>query len=112
MAVMEMGRVTKLTLDRIKAAGIETDLPDSVLQAKAQAAVELVERYAPAAPDAVKKEACIRVIAWLIERPAAETRYQSGRFEAEFAPGHLSALRHSGAMALLSPWKKRRGGVI
>ena len=74
-------------------------------------AVALVERFAPAAPDVIQNEAAIRCAGWLIEAPA-------GPFQSE-ATGDVRsgfdgsrALRHSGAMGLLSPWKVRRAGAI
>ena len=74
---------------------------------------ELVNRYAPSTPDAIANESCVRVCGWLAEQPAAAIRSDKiGDIETDFAPTHLSALRHSGAMALLSPWKVRRAGAI
>ena len=76
-------------------------------------ATELVTRYAPDAPDAVAIEAAIRTTGWLAEQPsAAITSETEGDIRTSYAPTMLSALRHSGAMALLSPWKVRRGGAI
>ena len=77
------------------------------------AAAALVERYAPDAPSEIKNEATIRCAGWLAQHPAASVRSESvGDIRTSFAPTHLSALRHSGAMALLSPWKVRRAGAI
>ena len=75
--------------------------------------VALVERFAPAAPVPIQNEAAIRCAGWLAERP--NSNLQSERFgdvEVSFAVGQLSALRHSGGMSLLSPWKTRRAGRI
>ncbi len=73
----------------------------------------LVERYAPDAPDAVANEAAIRTAGWLAEQPsAAITSESEGDIRTSYAPTMLSALRHSGGMALLSPWKIRRAGAI
>ena len=77
------------------------------------AAAALVERYAPAAPQPIKNEATIRAAGWLAQHPAASVRSESvGDIRTSFAPTHLSALRHSGALALISPWKVRRAGAI
>ena len=77
------------------------------------AATTLVERYAPDAPIAIKNEATIRCAGWLAQQPAAAVRSESvGDIRTSFAPTHTSALRHSGAMALLSPWRVRRAGAI
>ncbi|MYA42601.1 MAG: hypothetical protein F4Z31_12715 [Gemmatimonadetes bacterium] len=76
-------------------------------------ATTLVERYAPNAPEAIQNEAVIRVAGWLGQTPAGSfTRVQTGPRETEYAPGQKGALRHSGAMSLLAPWKVRRGGAI
>ena len=76
-------------------------------------AVALVERYAPKAPEAVQNEAVIRAAGWLHEQPPAGVRIETIGDEAfEYAPAMVGALRHSGAMALLSPWKVRRAGAI
>ena len=76
-------------------------------------AAALVERYAPAAPVAVQNEAAIRVCGYLSQQPeSAQRSDRIGDIETRWAPNNLSALRHSGAMALLTFWKVRRGGVI
>ena len=73
----------------------------------------LVGRYAPDAPEAVLREAVVRAAGWLAQQPAAAVRSESiGELRTSFAPTHTGALRHSGAMALLSPWKVRRAGAI
>ena len=73
----------------------------------------LVERYAPDAPEALQNEAVIRVVGWLVgTNPASVVSESVGSLETSYAVGQKSALRHSGAMALLSPWKVRRGGAV
>ena len=73
----------------------------------------LIELYAPAAPEAVQNESAIRVAGWLYEQPAAAiTRESEGEISTSYAVASMSALRHSGAMALLSVWRERRAGVI
>ena len=77
------------------------------------AAAALVERYAPDAPIAIKNEAVVRTAGWLAQQPAAAVRRESvGDISTSWSPALASALRHSGAMALLSPWKIRRAGAI
>ena len=76
-------------------------------------ATELVARYAPDAPNAISNEAVIRTAGWLAEQPrAAITSETEGDIRTSYAPTMQSALRHSGAMASLSPWKIRRAGAI
>ena len=73
----------------------------------------LVERYAPEAPEAISNEGAIRSAGWLADQPSAAIRSETeGDISTDYAPSQMSALRHSGAMALLSPWKVRRGGAI
>lgn len=77
------------------------------------AANALVEKYSSGAPDAIKREAVIRCSGWLAHQPAASIRSEeTGDISTSYATASMSALRHSGAMALLSPWKVRRAGVI
>ena len=76
-------------------------------------AAALVGRYAPDAPYAVANEAVIRTVGWLAEQPSAAIRSETeGDIRTSYAPMMQSALRHSGSMALLSPWKMRRAGAI
>lgn len=76
-------------------------------------ATELVNRYASGAPDSMLNEAVIRVAGYLSDQPSsARTRSIVGPISESYRADHLSALRNSGAMALLSPWKVRRGGAI
>ena len=74
---------------------------------------EIVERYAPDAPAAIQNEACIRLAAWLWQSPASGL-YERERGERGF---HLvrstvtGALRSSGAMSLLRPYKPVGVGI-
>ena len=76
---------------------------------------ELIQHYAPGAPQAVKNEAAVRIIGWLKDQPAfalRRTENEEGH-EVEYQTAqNMSALRHSGAMALLTSWKIRRAGAI
>ena len=77
-------------------------------------AVALVERFAPDAPDAILDETAIRCAGWLLETPAGAVRSETtGDVRTTFDGGRsLGALRGSGSMGLLSPWKIRRAGAI
>ena len=73
----------------------------------------LVEQYAPNAPEAVQNEATIRTAAFLKDtKPTTLQSLRVGNIDLSFNTNQKSALRHSGAMALLSPFKQRRAGVI
>ena len=71
----------------------------------------LVERYADGAPEAVKSEAVIRASGWLQRSKPGLRKIGISSVDIEYSSGQ-SALRNSGAMALLSPWKIRRAGAI
>ena len=76
-------------------------------------AVALVKEYAPAAPEAIANEAAIRAAGWLAAQPyAAITSETTGDIGTRYAVNNLSALRHSGAGALLTRWHVRRGGLV
>ena len=76
-------------------------------------AMALVEQYAPGAPEAIQNEATVRTAGWLGHTPVGSiSRIQTGPRETEYTPGQTGALRHSGAMSLLAPWKVRRAGAI
>ena len=73
----------------------------------------MVDRYAPQAPDAIKREAIIRASGWLASTPKDDIRdLSAGPLSSSHTPSMRACLRHSGAMSLLSPWKVRRAGAI
>lgn len=73
----------------------------------------LVDNYASNAPHAIKNEAVLRCAGWLHQAPSGGQRSESeGDVSTSFSPGATGALRHSGAMSLLSPFKIRRAGKI
>ena len=89
------------------------DLDDAEILRLIEVASALIERYAPGAPEAVKTEAIVRCVGYLQESPAAPVRSEkTGDIVTGYHRDSLSALRHSGAMAILSPWKIRRAGAI
>ena len=91
-------------------------LPDGAPVARlGPVAAALVEEYSPGAPQPIRDESVIRCSGWLYESTPglADSKLSAGPVEVvrTFAPGY-SALRHSGAMALLSRWRIRRAGRI
>ena len=85
----------------------------------AGAAVAFCYDIAPAAPEAILREASIRLAGWLLEnRPAVAShtfKDQSGsEFTMQFSNGAATAngFRSSGASAFLARYIVRRGGVI
>ena len=86
---------------------------DATVQRLGSTAAALVERYASGAPQVVKDEAVVRCSSWLREQPSAAVRSESvGDISTSYAATHMSALRHSGAQALLTGRKVRRAGAI
>ena len=79
-------------------------------------AAALVERYSPNAPQVVKNMAVIQISKYLNNhRPAVSServKIGDASQDVDLMPGMVSALRHSGAMALLTHWKRRRLGVV
>ena len=72
-------------------------------------AAAIVDRYAPAAPVAVANEATIRLAAWLRDTPQQERSINTGDLDTEYwSRTGQSALRASGAQALLRCWRVRR----
>ena len=71
----------------------------------------LVERYASGAPAAIKTESVIRCAGWLYASKPGLRKVGISSLDIEFSGGQ-SALRNSGAMALLGPFKIRRAGKI
>ena len=101
--------VTITAAELAEAVGVDSKTATRLLAV----AAALVGRYAPDAPDAVANEAAIRTAGWLAEQPAAAIRAETeADISTSYAPSMQSALRHSGAMALCSPWKIRRAGAI
>ena len=101
--------VTLSALHLAEAVGVDAITAARVLAV----AAALIERYAPAAPVAVQNEAAIRVSGYLTQQPeSAQRSDRIGDVETQWAAGNVSALRHSGAMGLLTFWKARRGGAI
>ena len=103
------GEVTVTAAQLAAETGADTDRARRVLEAASEMAV----RYAPDAPTALLNEAVIRCGGYLLDQPADARRSETtGAVSTSWAATHTSALRHSGAMALLSPYKARRAGAI
>ena len=76
-------------------------------------AVNMVEEYAPAAPSANKGEAIIRFGGYLRDaEPGAIQQETFGPKGLTFTTNHASMFRNSGAAALLTRHKRRRGGKV
>ena len=92
---------------------IGANFPLRRVNAIGAAAAALVGRHAPGAPGEIKDEAVVRCAGWLADQPMASVRDETtGDISTSYNTASLSALRHSGAMALLAPWRIYRAGVI
>ena len=101
--------VTITASELASALGVDAGTATRLLEV----ATELVERYAPLAPGVVQDEAVVRTSSWLHQAPAAGQISESvGDLSTRWSASSMSALRHSSAMSLLSPWKRRRAGVL
>ncbi|MYC27949.1 MAG: hypothetical protein F4X63_08180 [Nitrospira sp. SB0662_bin_26] len=97
-----------LTADELRTL-IDVDL-DTATRLLGVASAE-VERYAHGStvPGPVLNEAVIRCAGFLYGMPKSAIRSETaGPLNVHYAANNVSALRHSGAMALLSPFKQRR----
>ena len=77
-------------------------------------AAALVERYAPAAPAAVKDEALLRFVGYISQSSSfgAIRKGGVGPLSVEYVTNHASMFRNCGAAALLTNWRIRRAGAI
>ena len=85
-------------------------MPDTEAIRLRAIACEIVDRYAAGAPEAIANEAAIRVAAYLLaDDPAVRALRVMKTADLEIEPRTVgSALRLSGAMALLAPYRTRR----
>ena len=82
-----------------------------------EAAASLVQRYAPGAPARLRDLAVVRCVQYLLARSGgnpSSVREELGdaSHQIEFQASMVSALRASGAMAILSPFKIRRAKAV
>ena len=106
-----MGRTTAIAKLRRVIINLEDDTRAGEI---GELAAALVERYAPAAPAAVKDEAVIRFAGYLAQSSnyGAIRKGGVGPLSIEYITNHASMFRNCGAAALLTNWKIRRAGVI
>lgn len=72
----------------------------------------MIERFAPNAPDEIQDESAIRCAGWLADMtPSINIRAGGLTLRKSRHRSDLGALRSSGAMSLLSPYRHRRGSL-
>ena len=90
------------------------DALDTELRRMGSSVAARVMQYSPGAPQAVRDEALIRAVAWLRDSRGA-TRVTGLPMGLTFdqAPTNSGAwFTHSGARSMLSPWRRRRAGLV
>ena len=76
-------------------------------------AAEVVETYAPDAPDVLQNEAVIRFAGYLAQSDFGTIRTEEiGPKRIEYHLNHAAMFRNSGAAGLLTGHKRRRAGAI
>ena len=103
-----------LTVAQVKfATGIGT-LSDTDATRLGSMAAELVEKYAPDAPDGVKLEAAMRCVGWWTQSAAfpVSSRSFGNAGSVDYALTRLNPVQHSGAAMILTPWRIHTMGVI
>lgn len=92
-----------LTVSELAAALRAGDSTDetAILTRLLAAATATIEHVADGAPEAIQNEACVRFAGYLYDQPNA------GRGMA-----WSSAMRSSGALALVAPWRVHTAGIV
>ena len=102
-----------LTVEQVKFS-TEMNVYDQAATRLGSMAAELVERYAPDAPDGVKLEAAIRCIGWWTQSAAfpVSSRSFGEAGSVDYALSRLNPILHSGASMILSPFRTNTMGVV
>ena len=106
--------LTKIASQVAAAGKDEAASQEAEVDRVVNAAAALVSQWAgPDTPVEILTEATTRVSGWLLQTPSHSiTSDKVGNQSSDYAVGQLSALRFSGAMAILSPFKRRRAGSL
>ena len=85
---------------------------DEAASALGEMAAARVEREAPAAPQAVRDEAVIRLAGYMAGADYGGVRSETiGPRKVDYTINHANAWRNCGAHALVAPWRSHRAGV-
>lgn len=93
---------------------------DATIERLGAVASARVEQYAPRAPDVMRTEAVIQFAGYMAEANLNKfgavrdkgISIDTVKIDKAITSNHAAAFRNCGAMALLSPWKRRRAGAI
>ena len=102
-----------LTIDRAREVlGDVDNSPGDYMPQAFAAGVEAVRHYCPVAPDAIHNQAVLMVVGYWVsmphDNPATMRELDGDRDIWADTKRTANALRFSGAMSLLSPFKRRR----
>ena len=101
--------VTLTAQELASETGADLDRAERILAVASAIVVE----YAPAAPVALLNESAIRLGGYLAQSDYGTVRDETiGPRSVSYQMNHAMMFRNSGAMALLTRWKKRRAGTI
>ena len=93
------------------AIGAEDDIPAA--ERLAEVGTAMVNRYAPEAPEVLRREAAIRVAGYFWASEYGGIRKDEiGPQSVEYTVNHAAVFRNCGAAALLTNWRVRRAGLI
>ena len=103
-----------MTIAQVKfGTGIGTLTDDAATRLGGMAS-EIVEKYAPGAPDGIKLEAAMRCVGWWAQSAAfpVSSRSFGDAGSVDYALTRLNPLLHSGASMILTPWRIHTLGVV
>ena len=104
-------RTAAITLIKSQCGG--RAVADDIACRLGEAAAELVEGYAPSAPQSLKNEACIRWCGYAAQAQFGQVSQMSaGSLQQSFAATNADAFRRSGAAGLLTRYRVRRARAI
>ena len=95
--------------------GLGSSATDDGVSRIGAAVAAMVEREAPAAPQAIRDEAMVRFAAYVYfttKSQGFQTESLGPKSVTYSITNHSAMFRNSGAKALLSPWKVRHAGAI
>ena len=74
---------------------------------------DIVDGYAPTAPDPIRDEATIRLAGYLAQSDYGGIMSESlGPMTVRYPTNHAGLLIRSGALTLLTRWRRRRAGAV
>lgn len=107
MALIEAAGIVDATTMALSGRRVSAEDHLAQVERLRPVALALVDRYAAAAPEAIRSEAIVRFVGASLESGFG------AKFTSQVRPLNHSAMwRTSGALGLLHPWRVQRGGVV